>query len=185
MTDILLEITPESLFQNMNAAAMLVDESNIYYAGVTQMWSNFTSKGLPAERLKVLKKFASSGGFERLCVYSASSSPEGHCVLWSNGENATDLSKLLRGLVDVDGEFAVKEAFVAEVIRGLGGVTDAQMKNDALLESLTEILEALKHICQYDVDISSQQFRLVQLFYPFWLSIVDKMLAGMMKQSLF
>ena len=178
VADILLEMTPDHLFKSLSTIAELFDDLSVYYACRSNIWSNYVGKGLPEERIRLLKKFVNCGGYERLCVYSASSSPEDRSLLWSNGEHAEELSKLLKGLADISGEYAVKEAFVRESIRGLETVTDAQMKNDALLESLNDILEALKRICQYDVDISSPQFRLVQIFYPFWLNTVDKMLSG-------
>ena len=176
---ILLEISPEDLYKkHLTTAATLFNDNLVFYCGARQVWatSSYASKGHPEIREKLLQKFARSGGFERLCVYSASSSPENECLLWNKGENADSLARLLLGLACVKDEVDVKLAFIKEVIRGLETVTDAQLKNTTLLETVNDILESLTDIAHYDVDISSEQFKLVQLFYPFWLQFVDKML---------
>ncbi len=180
VVNILLEVSPEDLYKKyLDTVTTLFNDNLVYYCGSRQVWasSSYSSKGHPEVREKLLQKFSSSGGFERLCVYSASSSPENECLLWNRGENADKLARLLQGLTCVKDEVNVKFAFIEEVIRGLVTITDAQLKNTTLLEAVNDILESLTEVAHYDVDISSDQFRLVRLFHPFWLKFVDKMLS--------
>ena len=54
VTDILLEMTPEHLFKHLNTVAELFWEEAVYYAGRSQLWSNYVGKSCPEEREKSL-----------------------------------------------------------------------------------------------------------------------------------
>jgi hypothetical protein len=98
---------------------------NKYY----QSWSSYTSNGRPEERKKLAAVFFKGGGPVRIVNYSGSLDAE-RCLLWSGKDSMKYLNKMLKSVAEIDGLIDEKEVFVREVLRGLGELTEAEMKSN-------------------------------------------------------
>ena len=112
-----------------------------------------------------------------MCVYSASSSPENEsfvmekrreCGRFGSSAAGADLRQGRGGSQGT--AYSGGNKWVRDHYRCAIEEYYATRNCERHTESLTEI-------AHYDVDIGSKQFQLVQLFYPFWLKFVDKMLS--------
>ena len=180
---ILMDMPTEHLISNhFDTLALLFDGEQTYYYG-TKTWNTYTTsypRGQPHERINLLNKFVLNQGFTKLASYSKENigeTDEDHCQLWKCGKKAQPLYMMLLALKDVAGEVDMKEFFLTEVIRGLQTLTQEQLKDTIVFELMPMIINSMKLICAYEVDISKPQFRLQQLFTPYWQSFVAKCLS--------
>ena len=176
--NILLALPVEELCtKQLHTLARMLDDAQHFYAGVRQTWSSYTSDGCPEERKKLAAAFCEGGGLVRIANYSTSLDTE-RCLLWSGKDSMKYLNKMLKSVAEIDGLIDEKEVFVKEVLRGLGELTEAEMKSNETAELISDILDSLKTICYCDVDISKPQFKLAQMFHPFWQDLTGKLISS-------
>ena len=176
--DILLALPIEDLCtKHIPTLAKLLDETQCYYAGVRQTWSTYTTEGCSDEKKRLAALFCKGGGLTRIAKYSSGLNQE-RCLLWSGKDSMKYLNKLIKSVAEVDNLIDEKEIFVREVLRGLGEMTELEMKSNETAELISDILDSLKTICYCDVDISKPQFKLAQMFHPFWLDLTGKLISS-------
>jgi len=172
----LMQLDPVELFEkHFKSLSCLFDENQTYYSGMRSNWNGFTSEGCLEERTRAVEIFCDNKGIEKLTTYCVSK--PGPCPLWAEG-NSMHLNKILKSIAVVDGYIDEKEGFVKEVLRGLGELTEVEMKAADYVDLLIDILESLKEICKCGVDISQPQFKLAQIFHPFWQDFTVKLISS-------